>query len=184
MSVVRFRPRPPEFKANCSRLALLFLDFPRATRGSGRFCLCHGVRGVPEISPYSPRFDSVVLSVLKEKWRTVSIWHTQKAFGINGLCVCRKMWFDGETGAGMWGMSVWPCDLVGGSLRYMTIRSLGANVCRLGPVTRHSDLAAPKRSLKAHVGNQQCGDETDGWNTRIRPRSDGQVSGSGPSRVH
>ena len=33
----RFRPRPPEFKANRSRLALSFLGFPRATRGPGRF---------------------------------------------------------------------------------------------------------------------------------------------------
>jgi hypothetical protein len=40
----RFRPRPPEFKANRSRLALSFLGFPRATRGSGRFCVGHSRR--------------------------------------------------------------------------------------------------------------------------------------------
>jgi hypothetical protein len=32
----------------------------------------------------------------------MSIWHTQKAFENNGLYVCRKMWFDGGTGAGEW----------------------------------------------------------------------------------
>jgi hypothetical protein len=35
-------PQPSEFKANCSRLVFSFLDFPHATRGSGRFCVCHG----------------------------------------------------------------------------------------------------------------------------------------------
>ena len=66
VSVVRFRAGPPEFKANCSRLALSFLDFPRATRGSGRFCLCHRVRGWRQIWPFRRHFDSVLLSVLKE----------------------------------------------------------------------------------------------------------------------
>ena len=65
-SLNQVRTPPPEFKANCSRLALSLLDFPRATRGSGRFCVCHGVRGVPKFRPIPPRFDSVLLSVLKE----------------------------------------------------------------------------------------------------------------------
>jgi hypothetical protein len=54
---------PPEFKANCSRSALSLLGFTRATRGSGQFCVCHGIRGLPEIYPFSTRFDSVLLSV-------------------------------------------------------------------------------------------------------------------------
>ena len=39
MSVVRFRTWPPLFKANCSQLALLFLDFPRTMRGVGLICV-------------------------------------------------------------------------------------------------------------------------------------------------
>ena len=35
----------------------------------------------------------------------MSIWHTQNAFENNGLYVCRKGRFDGETGVGEWGMS-------------------------------------------------------------------------------
>jgi len=59
-------PQPPEFKANCSQLALSFLDFLRATRCSGRFRVCHGVRGARKIWLLPARFDSVLLSVRKE----------------------------------------------------------------------------------------------------------------------
>ena len=66
VSAFRFRPRSLGFKANCFRVVLLFLDFPRTTRGSGPFCVCHGVRGMPQIWPLPPRFDSILLSALKE----------------------------------------------------------------------------------------------------------------------
>ena len=66
MSVVRFRPRPPEFKANFYRLALSFLDFPHATRRSGMFCVCQATSQIRDNGRISRRFDSGLLSVLKK----------------------------------------------------------------------------------------------------------------------
>lgn len=40
-SLKQVRTAPPEFKANCFRLALSFLGIPRVARGCGRFCVCH-----------------------------------------------------------------------------------------------------------------------------------------------
>jgi len=48
---------------------------------------------------------------------------------------------------------------------------------RQDPVTRLHNLPAPERSLRAHVGGQQYGDEISGLNTRIRP---GAVLGERP----
>ncbi len=72
--------------------------------------------------PFQPIrfFGRKPMVVLKEKWRTVSIWHTQNAFEINGLYVCRKGRFDGGTGAGVWGMNGWPVDSIDGASRCMT----------------------------------------------------------------
>ena len=60
----RARPAPPEFNADCSQSALSFLRFPRPTRGSGRFCVCHAIQGDPDTCDVSPPFGCSPLSVL------------------------------------------------------------------------------------------------------------------------
>ena len=90
MSVVRFRPRPPVFKANCSQLALSFLGFLQATRGVQLICLCFVSHDTAAGRPKRCHFDSLVLSVLKKIPENSLNWHRQNAIFIQHLHLCRK----------------------------------------------------------------------------------------------
>jgi hypothetical protein len=77
---------PPYTNARLLSVGRFHLGFPQYTRGTGAFCVCHGV--VMDGARYG-QFDSFLPSVLCKETPTLSPQHTHNTLCDNDLCVCR-----------------------------------------------------------------------------------------------